>query len=59
MVQVDRETVLGRKRRARRINRELAQLYPYAHAELDFQNPIEFLVATVLSAQTSDIRVYA
>ena len=59
MVQVDRETVLGRKRRARRINRELAQLYPYAHAELDFQNPFELLVATVLSAQTTDIRVNA
>lgn len=53
------ETALGRKRRARKINRELAQLYPYAHAELDFRNPFELLVATVLSAQTTDIRVNA
>ncbi|WP_038465887.1 endonuclease III [Arthrobacter sp. PAMC 25486] len=53
------ETALGLKRRARKINRELAQLYPYAHAELDFRNPFELLVATVLSAQTTDIRVNA
>ncbi|WFB08241.1 endonuclease III [Streptomyces sp. LX-29] len=44
-------------RRARRINRELAELYPYAHPELDFQNPFQLLVATVLSAQTTDLRV--
>lgn len=57
MVEVARDTALALKRRARRINRELAQLYPYAHAELDFRNPFELLVATVLSAQTTDIRV--
>ncbi|QZY17332.1 endonuclease III [Streptomyces decoyicus] len=44
-------------RRARRINHELAELYPYAHPELDFTNPFELLVATVLSAQTTDLRV--
>ncbi|MFJ7258867.1 endonuclease III [Streptomyces globosus] len=44
-------------RRARRINRELADVYPYAHPELDFRNPFELLVATVLSAQTTDLRV--
>ncbi|MFG2139007.1 endonuclease III [Streptomyces sp. NPDC048650] len=44
-------------RRARRINRELAELYPYAHPELDFTNSFELLVATVLSAQTTDLRV--
>jgi endonuclease-3 len=44
-------------RRARRINRELAEVYPYAHPELDFTNPFELLVATVLSAQTTDLRV--
>ena len=53
------ESALALKRRARKINRELAQLYPYAHAELDFHNPFELLVATVLSAQTTDIRVNA
>jgi endonuclease-3 len=44
-------------RRARRINRELADLYPDAHCELDFTNPLELLVATVLSAQSTDVRV--
>lgn len=49
--------MLALKRRARRINRELALLYPYAHAELDFRSPFELLVATVLSAQTTDVTV--
>lgn len=44
-------------RRARRINRALAEIYPYAHPELDFENPFQLLVATVLSAQTTDLRV--
>nr|WP_037873843.1 endonuclease III [Streptomyces sp. PsTaAH-124] len=44
-------------RRARRIDRELAEVYPYAHPELDFENPFQLLVATVLSAQTTDLRV--
>jgi endonuclease-3 len=51
------ESMLALKRRARRINRELALLYPYAHAELDFRSPFELLVATVLSAQTTDVTV--
>jgi endonuclease-3 len=44
-------------RRARRINRELAALYPDAHCELNFVSPLELLVATILSAQTTDKRV--
>jgi endonuclease III len=44
-------------RRARRINRELARLYPDAHCELNFESPFQLLVATVLSAQTTDVRV--
>jgi endonuclease-3 len=51
------ESPLALKRRARRINRELAEVYPDAHCELDFTNPLELLVATILSAQTTDIRV--
>ena len=51
------ETELARTRRARRITRELAVLYPDAHCELDFRNPLELLVATILSAQTTDVRV--
>ncbi len=41
-------------RRARRINRELALVYPDVHTELDFSTPLELLVATVLSAQSTD-----
>jgi endonuclease-3 len=44
-------------RRARRINRELAALYPDAHCELNFTSPLELLVATILSAQCTDKRV--
>ena len=44
-------------RRARRINRELAALYPDAHCELDFTNPLELVAATILSAQCTDHRV--
>jgi endonuclease III len=39
------------------MNRELTQLYPDAHCELDFSNPLELLVATILSAQCTDKRV--
>lgn len=51
------ESHLALVRRARRINRELAGLYPDAHTELDFTDPLELLVATILSAQTTDRRV--
>ena len=46
-------------RRARKINRVLAETYPEARTELDFDNAFELLVVTVLSAQTSDRRVNA
>jgi endonuclease III len=48
---------VGLVRRARRINRELAELYPDAHCELDFTSPLELAVATILSAQCTDKRV--
>lgn len=51
------ETRTGLVRRARRINRELAELYPDAHCELDFSTPLELVVATILSAQCTDKRV--
>ena len=41
-------------RRARRIYRELAAVYPDAHTELNFTTPLELLVATILSAQSTD-----
>ena len=44
-------------RRARRISRELAVLYPHVRSELHFSSPLELLVATILSAQTTDKQV--
>ena len=32
-------------------------MYPDAHTELNFSSPLELLVATILSAQTTDKRV--
>ncbi len=51
------ETRTGLVRRARRMNRALAQAFPDAHCELDFTTPLELAVATVLSAQCTDVRV--
>jgi len=48
------ESPLALTRRARRINRELGELYPDAHTELDFTTPLELSVATILSAQSTD-----
>lgn len=53
------ESPLALVRRARKIDRVLAVTYPDAKAELDFTNPFECLVVTVLSAQTTDKRVNA
>ncbi|MDY3128302.1 MAG: endonuclease III [Corynebacterium sp.] len=43
--------------KTRLVNSQLADLYPDAHCELHFSNPLELTVATVLSAQTTDVRV--
>jgi endonuclease-3 len=50
----DAETPLGLVRRARRMNRTLAQAFPHVYCELDFTNPLELTVATILSAQSTD-----
>ncbi|MEC3975031.1 endonuclease III [Amycolatopsis sp. H20-H5] len=39
------------------MKRCLDEVYPDAHCELDFTTPLELLVAVVLSAQTTDVRV--
>ena len=44
-------------RRARKMDAILADTYPDAHCELDFRSPLELLVATVLSAQSTDVMV--
>ena len=44
-------------RRARKVNRLLGEIFPDARCELDFDSPLQLLVATVLSAQCTDKRV--
>ncbi|NVI89094.1 endonuclease III [Actinomadura sp. BRA 177] len=51
------ESRLALVRRARKMTRILAETYPDAHCELNFGTPFQLLVATVLSAQTTDMRV--
>lgn len=51
------ETRIALVRRARKIGRVLAATYPDARCELDYTNPYELLVATILSAQCTDVRV--
>jgi endonuclease-3 len=46
-----------RKARARRILNVLAKLYPDAHCALHYDNPLQLLIATILSAQCTDVRV--
>src|SRR3954454_23539565 len=43
--------------RARAISKGLAKLYPDAHCALHFENPLQLLIATILSAQCTDVRV--
>ena len=45
------------KRRAIRTYKKLEVLYPEAHCALDHKNPFQLLVATILSAQCTDVRV--
>lgn len=48
---------LSRKETAARLLNVLPRVYPNAHCELTFSNPLELLVATMLSAQCTDKRV--
>jgi endonuclease III len=52
-----RESRDAKRARARRIVRALKKAYPDAKCALDFTNPLELLVATILSAQCTDERV--
>ncbi|MEV4635805.1 endonuclease III [Actinoplanes sp. NPDC049548] len=51
------ETPIGRKRRARKMAKVLAETHPDAHCELDFETPLQLAVATILSAQCTDKKV--
>jgi endonuclease-3 len=52
-----RESTVEKKPRAAKISAALRRTYPGAHCELNFSNPLELLVATILSAQCTDKRV--
>jgi endonuclease III len=57
MAKTPRETPDERKKRAATVLRRLAKAYPDATCALDHTNPLELLVATILSAQSTDKRV--
>jgi endonuclease-3 len=46
-----------RAERASALVAQLPRIYPSAHCELDYTNPLELLIATILSAQCTDKRV--
>lgn len=52
-----RESTEAKATRTRAIIAGLQQAYPDAHCELNFTNPLELLIATILSAQCTDKRV--
>ena len=52
-----RESLDAKRGRARRIIRAIKKSYPAAKIALDFSNPLELLVATILAAQCTDQRV--
>jgi endonuclease-3 len=52
-----RETKEAKAARGKRIIAGLKKTYPDAHCELDHSNPLELLIATILSAQCTDKRV--
>ncbi len=52
-----RESLEEKKKRAARVFRRLAKAYPDARCALEHGSPLELLVATVLSAQCTDVRV--
>jgi len=45
------------RQRAKQINAGLAKLYPDAKCALEHENPLQLLIATILSAQCTDVRV--
>ena len=48
---------MTRPERAAAVTALLARTYPTAHCELDYTSPLELLIATILSAQCTDVRV--
>lgn len=54
-----RETIAARRDRAERVLATLTRRYPDAATELEFGTPFELLIATILSAQATDVSVNA
>ncbi|MDD5140594.1 MAG: endonuclease III [Verrucomicrobiales bacterium] len=54
---MSRETAAAKKERTMKIIAALQRTYPNAHCELNFSNPLQLLIATILSAQCTDKRV--
>src|ERR1041385_745320 len=52
-----RESSLAKQQRTIEIIEGLRETYPDAHCELNYSDPLELLVATILSAQCTDKRV--
>lgn len=52
-----KETLQTKKERTAEIIGGLKETYPDAHCELNFNNPLELLIATILSAQCNDKQV--
>src|SRR5258707_8654400 len=52
-----RENAAAKKERAEKICAVLGRTYPGAHCELNFSNPLQLLIATILSAQCTDKQV--
>jgi len=52
-----RENAVAKQERAEKICAVLERTYPGAHCELNFSNPLQLLIATILSAQCTDKRV--
>jgi len=52
-----RESTAAKIARTQNIISVLKRVYPTAHCELNFSNPLELLIATILSAQCTDKRV--
>ena len=50
-------SIKDRQARAVEVNERLKRQYPDARVELDFRNPFELLIATILAAQSTDVRV--
>ena len=57
MARKPKETFEQKKRRASTVFRRLKAAYPDAKCALDHRSPLELLVATILSAQCTDVRV--